>query len=289
MESIKLLTDTVSDITKEEAEQLSIHLFHFTFTIEGETFRDGIDFTNDEFYQMLERARVMPTHSQIGMYEYKEAFEKYYNEGYTDLIYVAINGKGSGSLNSARLAKEEFFANHPEASGFSIYLIDSRSYSMTYGYPVLEAAAKLQRGANKTEILSYLEDQLTRAKAFFAPYTLKYVKMSGRISAAAAFAGELMGLRPLITFEDGESKVLSKVRGEKAIIPGLLKLAEDAMAPKTPYGILYGYKDDYVEDFVKAAKKKFGYPPSYLKNIGSVISINSGPKVIAIIVSGKNG
>lgn len=289
MTSIKILTDSASDITRQEAEESSIHLFHFPFIMEGETFHDGVDFTPDELYQALERARTMPTHAQITMFEYREAFSRYYQEGYTDLIYVCINGSGSGTINAARLAKEEFFAEHPEADGFSIHILDSRTYTMAYGFPVLEAAAKARRDCSVAEILSYLEDQIGRAHIFFAPYTLRFVKKSGRVSAAAAFAGELMGLRPLITFEDGNSKILSKVRGEKAIIPALLKLAQKTMVPQTPYGIVYGSLQEPAEELAHAAEKMFGAKPAYLKKIGAMISINAGPQVIAIIVSGKHG
>lgn len=287
MQKIKLLTDSASDITTQEAEEHSIHLFHFPFVLNEKTFQDGVDFTPDQLYELLEQSPQLPIHSQITMMEYTEAFTRYYQEGYTDLIYVSINGNGSGTIQAARLAREEFFTEHPEATGITIHILDSRSYSMAYGYPLLEASFKIERGASASEILSYLQDQMSRAHIFFAPYTLQFVKKSGRVSAAAAFAGELMGLRPLITFEKGNSKILSKVRGEKAVIPGLLKLAEEAMVPQTSYGIVYGSYLEPMEEMVKEAEKHFGYPPAYVQKIGAVISINAGPRTLGLIVSGQ--
>ena len=95
----------------------------------------------------------------------------------------------------------------------NIHIIDSKTYSMAYGMPVIRAAQMVKEGATVEEILSEINDWLENVGVLFVPLNLKFVKKSGRVSAAAAFVGDALGLKPIITFEDGDSKVLNKIRG----------------------------------------------------------------------------
>ncbi|MDF2567048.1 MAG: hypothetical protein K0R90_504, partial [Oscillospiraceae bacterium] len=104
---------------------------------------------------------------------------------------------------------------------------------------------------------------------------------------AAAFVGELIGLRPIISFIDGETKIVEKVRGDKNIVPSLLKLAQKSMIPHTPYCVLYGSIDDYGQELAMEMEKKVGYKPVMNCNIGAAISINAGHKIVAVVVKGS--
>ncbi len=155
------------------------------------------DFTNEEFYRILESSPKLPSTSQYTAMQFLEVYEEIWQEGYTDLIYTSINSKGSSTYSNSLMARDEFFELHPEARGsFEIFIIDSKSYSVGYGYPVVEAAKKAEKGASPAEIVAYLEDWFASCRIYFAPYTLEFVKRSGRVSCAAAFVGELMWLTP---------------------------------------------------------------------------------------------
>ena len=90
--------------------------------------------------------------------------------------------------------------------------------------------------------MEYLEDQLARMEIMLSMYTLRFVKKSGRVSAAAAFAGELLGLRPIIHMVDDTTSTIAKVRGDSAVMPGLIVQTKKRMAEGTPY--LIGATDD---------------------------------------------
>ncbi|MBR6670044.1 MAG: DegV family protein, partial [Ruminococcus sp.] len=94
----------------------------------------------------------------------------------------------------------------------SIKVIDSNGYTGMYGYPVTEAAKKVAKGTDAESIIAYLEEWFSCITAYFVPMTLKYAKKSGRISAAAAFAGELLGLKPVIEMVNGGSIIHEKIR-----------------------------------------------------------------------------
>lgn len=288
MISTKLITDSGSDISPKVVEEYGVDVFKFPVIINGKEYESGVDFTNQEFYEILMKEPQIPTHAQITMMQFAEKFEEVWQAGYENLIYVSINKNGSATYQNAVRAKEEFYENHPELKDvFHIYVIDSKTYTVAYGYAVTEAAKKLKRGIGVSEVVAYLEDWFDSNEIYFAPYTLEFVKKSGRVSCAAAFVGELLGLRPIISFIDGEVAIQSKVRGDKAIIPALLKFAKERMIPKTPYFIVKGSLEEEAQKLAKEAEKQFGYPPEGIYEAGPVIAINAGPKLAAIVIKGK--
>lgn len=286
---IKLMTDSASDIPVELEEQYGIRIIPFPVTVGDDGYLERVDFTPAEFYDILVAASRIPVTSQITVPKFLEEYEAVRQEGWRELIYVSISSTGSNTYSSALMARDQFYEEHPELrEEFIIHIVDSRTYCLAYGYPVIEAAKKAERGASSGEILAFLEDWFDSVEIFLAPYTLEFAKKSGRISCAAAFMGELMGLRPIIWMVDGTTKILEKVRGDKSIIPSVIKHARAAAVPHTPYMVVGGMLPDQTELLAAQAEKQFGYPPlgSYLE--GAAIAINAGPKMVALVVKGKN-
>ena len=288
MAKIKILTDSACDIPKELEEELSIQIIPFPVAVDGKSYLERVDFTNEEFYSILDTSERIPSTAHITNVQFVEIYEQVLSEGYTDLIYTAINATGSNTYQAALMAKEMFYNEHPEASEkLRIWVVDSGNYSIAYGYPVVEAARKAERGASAEEIVAYLEDWFASVIIYFAPYSLKYVKKSGRVSCAAAFVGEMIGLKPIISIIDGETQIVEKVRGDKSIIPALLKHAAKAMVPQTPYAIVGGTLPDRTAELIETAAKQFGYEPAVSFQVGAAISINAGPQVVGIAIKGQ--
>lgn len=284
MAKIKLLTDAASDISPEYERELGIRVIPFKVAMGDKTYTSGVDFDNEKFYKMLDEYDGVPSTSQITAFEYEEIFEEIYNEGYTDIINVTINKEGSATFNNAVMARNSFFESHPDAKGkFEIYNIDSEGYTGAYGYPLIRAAAKIKKGVPAKEIAAYIQDFVKNCVIYFAMYTLKYARKSGRIPSAAAFVGEVMGLRPIMRIHDHEIKTHTKVRGDKAVIPKIIELTAEEIIPKTPYCIVYGKDEEVRDELAKALTKKLGYPPSEFFQIGAAISINAGPLVVGAI------
>lgn len=285
MPKIKLITDSASDILKESEQELDIRILSFPITANNKGYRERIDFTPSEFYTLLYESEEIPVTAQITQFEFLEVFKEYHEEGYTDLIYVSINSKGSATYSNATMAKKSFYEKYPEAEkNMHIHLLDSKSYTGAYGYAVVQAAEKARKGMPVDEILAYLKDWLQTCHIYFATYSLRWAKKSGRISAAAAFMGELLGLRPIMTFDDGVSKILNKVRGDKAVVPAVLDAAEKVRMPHTPYVLMVGSNLEANEDFIRESEKRFGAKPEQILPIGAAIAINSGPETVAVAV-----
>jgi len=286
---IIIMSDSASDIPKEESEAWGIKIVPFTITVDDVSFKET-EKTRKEFYEIMDNSNDIPKTAQITPYEFEEVYMELYEQGYTDVIYTAISSTGSNTYNGATLAKKNFFNEHPDfADKFRIHIIDSLGYTLIYGYAVVEAAKLVQKGNDDVEgIIAFIEDWCNAAAAYFVPMTLKYARKSGRISAAAAFAGELLGLKPIIEMADGVSKTLEKIRGEKKVIPTLLNLVTEIMVPQTPYIIFCGKNDALSAEFEKECIKKFGYKPSMIAHVGPAVASNAGNDLVGLVCRRKS-
>jgi DegV family protein with EDD domain len=286
-QKIKLCTDSASDIPGDFEEEYGIGMFKFHITIDDFEF-DERDIPNEEFYRRIAESKNKPTHAQVTTYEFTERFKQYLDEGYTDVIYVSISSKGSYTYNSSLMARDEFFENNPGIKdAFRIHIIDGGNYTGVYGYAVCQAAKKVAGGAGAEEVVAYIQDWVDYADVYFGCYTLEYVKRSARVSAAAAFVGEVLGLRPVIKIKDGISSTMAKVRGDKNVIPKIIELTEIDMEPKSPYCVLYGCNPEQSEEITKAASEKLGYPPEMTFQLGPCVASNAGPYTIGLIYRSK--
>lgn len=289
MSKIKIITDSCCDLTKEQIDELGISVLPLQITVNGETFREIFDKTTDEFYEILEKTDEIPKHAAINPTMFEEAYKEAIDEGYTDIITVSLNSLGSITYNNSILAKDELFENNPElAEKVRIFNLDSRCYTVFYGYPIMEAVKKIRKGATAEDIVAYLEDWFNVCAVYAVPYTLKYAKKSGRISAAAAFAGELLGLKPIIEFADGKTTTLEKIRGEKNIVSKLIECVEKRMTPQTPYLLIHGRDDTLSKEIEKEMIKKVGRKAEMYAKVGCAVASNIGPDVVAILVRRKN-
>lgn len=284
MYKIKISTDSTADIPRNLCEKWNISVLPLTILIEGREYRDGVDMTPQAFYEILDTAKTLPASSQVASQLYTELFEQVWKEGYTDLIHVTINSKGSGTYQAGVLSRDLFFEDHPEArEQLRIHLMDSQTYSMAYGIPVVEGAEMIQDGATVEQVMDHIRQWVEHARPLFVPLNLKCVKKSGRISPAAAFVGDAMGLKPLITFEDGEAKILSKVRGENKAIAALVDTCVKERLPGSNYALVYGSNLDALAQLREACAQVMDQPPVVEYPVGCVIGINTGPQMIGII------
>lgn len=288
MSKIKFITDSASDITKEYAEKYNIDVQGFPITVGDKSFRDG-DISNEEYYDLIDASADLPVHSQLTAFEFGELFEKYADEGYEDIFYISINAHGSATYQNACSARDNYFSEHPDmADKLRIRVLDSTSYSGTYGYPVIEAAKMAEAGKSADDIEKYLADWFQVCEVYLAAYTLRYVKKSGRISAAAAFAGELLGLKPVILLKGEGTKVVAKPRGEQNVIPKLADVTCERIEKGSPYIIIGGRDLARAEELAKVLTKRLGYPPVDIRfRVGGAIAANSGPDIVAAAFKAK--
>ena len=244
--------------------------------------------TRYQFYQMMRDAQGVPTTAAITQLQFCDIYARYADEGYTDLVYLSINAGGSSTYNNAVKAMELLEEERPGYT-MKIQVIDSHTYSMPYGWYFCECARKVRNGGELASCVAELKQKLDCVEICLAAYSLKQMKKSGRVSAAAAVVGDLLGIRPIISLNAGVSKVESKVRGDAAVPAAMIKWVEsrvDSMKD-TPYMVAYTSSTAKRDELVKLCKKAFGHAPLIVFQLGGVVSANTGPDGIAIVYEGK--
>lgn len=285
MRKFAVLTDSACDIPAEMQKKYNIDILSFTITVDGKSYVERVDFTNEQYYDMLTKCTDIPKTSQITMMRFEEQFEAYLAAGIEDVLYVSINSGGSNTHSAALMARQNFLEAHPGCP-MHITIVDSHTYSMTYGWFVCEAAKKLAGGADMHTVVEYLEDAFARMEVALSVFTLRFIKKSGRISAAAAFAGELLGLRPIITMIDGETATAAKVRGDNAVMPALVAHVKKRIAPGALY-LVGGTDKENCKQLAKLCKKELGHAPEMIFELGAAVATNTGPNAVAVVFLGE--
>ena len=136
-------------------------------------------------------------------------------------------------------------------------------------------------------VVSYLEDWARHVEAFIIGFDLRHMKKSGRITAAASFLGELMGLKPLINLVAEKTEVVRKARGEKAVIDAAVETISSKMIPETPWCVVTTTRPECEKEFIDKMTKKLGYGPAMVEETGVVVSCNAGPEMIGVLIRGQ--
>ena len=285
MRKYAVLTDSTCDLPEELAQKHNIDILCFKIALDGEGYTERVDFTAEQFCDMLRKSDGLPTTSQVNQYEFEEQFERYLSEGVEQVLYISICGSGSGTNAAAHAAAQQFALDHPQ-SNMRITIVDSHCYSMGYGAQVIEAEEMLAAGKPMDEIVAYLDDAFARREILLAAYTLKVIRKSGRISAAAAIAGGLLGIHPIFTLNDGVSQVIKKVRGEKHVLTSMVDIFKQRIVPGRPYYIgVANHK--YEQEYVDACTQAVGYPPAVVFHLGCAVCSNTGPEAVGLIFEGQ--
>jgi len=289
MQKTLIMTDSACDLDADVINSLGIKVLPFNISLGNSDFKDGVDKTKSDVYELMDNADDIPKTSQVTTFQFTEAYTEAYKEGYSNIICVTISSTGSNTHSNALMAIDDFYQDNPDAKNkIKIDVIDSRGYTAMYGYPVTEAAKKAAKGTEPDEIIAYIKEWCKCTAAIFVPMTLKYAKKSGRISAAAAFAGELLGLKPTIEMFDGGSEVKEKIRGEKNIIPKLMAQIDKVITPQTPYVMLSAKDDTLAKELEKEMIKKYNCKAEYYCHIGAAVAANAGNDVVGVVIRKKD-
>ncbi len=204
MGKVKIITGSETGITPELAKRFNIELVPYYVSYNHRTYTEGADFDKEDFYRWLRESNELPTTSHPTLSDITVAFEKVGVE--TDsIIYVTISSKHSKPFDLANKAKEEF-------SHLNVEVVDSGKVTAGHGLVALEAARLAGEGADIAEILDRMEKIKERVDEVLALNTLKYLAKGGRIHRAKALLGSILSIKPLITYRDGFTAPIGKVR-----------------------------------------------------------------------------
>ena len=201
--SIKITSDSTSDLSPALLEQYDITVLPLYVTMGEQTCRDGVDARPEDLFAYVERTGSLPTTSAVNVADYHDCFAQF-SPRHEAVIHITISSDFSSCYQNACVAAE----------GFSnVYVVDSRNLSTGHGLVVLEAALAAQRGEQPEAIVAHLNEVASQVEASFVVDKLDYLVKGGRCSSAAALGANLLKLKPCIEVVDGRMKVGKKYRG----------------------------------------------------------------------------
>lgn len=281
----KLYGDSTADLSEEILKGMDVEMVKLTFEMNGRNYFDG-ELPMESFYKKLREGAVSKT-AQIAPATYEEIFEKDLAAGY-DILYLAFSSGLSGSYNSSCIARDNLLEKYPDAK---IICIDSLCASTGEGLLLYKADEKKKSGMGIDELAKWLEATRLHLCHVFTVDDLKFLRRGGRVSATAAFAGTLLGIKPLLHVDnDGHLIPLGKVRGRKQSLNKLVDMMQERVNgwDNPVVMICHGdAKDDaqYVADLVR---ERFGKQTDVkICYTGTVIGSHSGPGTLALFFMGE--
>lgn len=277
MSKIKIICDSMSDLTKENIQKYDIEVLPLTIILNDKEYKDGVDIELDEFYQILEAKKIFPKTSQVTYGQFKEAFEKY-TEDDTTVFYIASSANATGSYQSALMAKNDMQGD--------IHIYDASNLTFGAGIFVLKAAEMAKEGKTVEEIEKQLDLIKEKYCLVFSVDSLTHLQKGGRISSTKAAVGNLLNIKPICEVKDGLVNQLGQVRGKKNVINKLIEIIEEQTADELDNEIMYiGYMNNEKErdKLEEALKDKFNPKEIRYFKIGSGIGTHSGPGVLGVL------
>ncbi len=223
---MQIVSDRGMDLTAEQMAGLDIHLAPLTLTLDGKTYRSGIDIQSGEFYQMLEQTDSCPTTSQPSAGDFAEIYRRL-AESDPDILSIHISSGLSGTLQSARAGA----ALVPNAR---ITFVDSKTLSCPLGWQVEAAARAVKAGWTLERILGMLAQIGAATDGMFTLTTLKYLIHGGRISHLKGLLASLLNIKPIIGVEKKNGTYIS--HGQEITFNRAVRKLSDVVASWYPLG-----------------------------------------------------
>ena len=266
------VVDSTADIPQPIRQELNIAVVPLTILFGKETFQDGVDLSNDDFYRRLIEGDIHPSTSQPSPGLFAETYERLAQD-HDGIISIHLSGNLSGTVRSAQQAIEMV----PQ---IPIRVIDSGSVSMGIGFLGIEAARMAQAGKSLDEIAARIEPMVPNVRLWAVLDTLKYLERGGRIGRAGAFLGTLLNVKPLIQVR-GEVLPSERVRTHKKAIARMVELAS-AEAPYQHLAVLYSTGEQYAEELANQLSAIHPRDQILVSQLTGVIGVHGGPGVVGV-------
>ena len=282
-----IFTDSCCDIKPELLQQWGVPYANMTFSFDGEG-KEYIntDITNKEFYDRMRQGACAKT-AAINADTFARAFTPILEEG-KDILYVAFSSGLSTTVNSAHMAVEDLKDQYPNRK---IVIVDTLAASAGGGLMVYMAVAKKNEGASLEENAAYIESLTPQHCIWFTVDDLEYLKRGGRVSPLVAFAGGVLGIKPVLQMDsEGHLIKVSTTRGRKKAIEALAdKYAELSYEEKnTPVFISHAECEEDAKLLADLLLQRYGVEVTLITEIGPVIGSHAGPSTLAIFFIGKH-
>jgi len=268
--SFAVVTDSTADLPREWRERYGIEVVPLKVLFGKETFRDGVDMNNEEFFRRLAASTSLPTTSAPSPGEFADVYRRLARD-HDGCISIHIGAQLSATAEAARVGASS-------VDGFKVEVVDSQTVSMPVAflcrvaaeYETLEAAtAAVRPRVPKTRVLALLD-------------TLRYLEMGGRLSRAQAMIGTMLDLKPLLLVANAEIKPVDRVRTRSRAISRMVDYFKGDL-PVEHMAVMHAQAADEAEQIADALRRDLPGREVTVGQIGCVLGTHTGPKALGLV------
>ena len=283
MSKVRIITDSNSGITVEEARELGVTVLPMPFSINEEMYFEQESLTHEQFYEELAAGKdIMTTQPSPGqvMGIWDEALKEY-----DEIVYIPMSSGLSGSYQTAAMLAEDYEGK--------VHVVNNQRISVTQRQSVLDALSLLEAGKSAKEIKDILEADKFNSSIYLMVDTLVYLKKGGRITPAAAALGTLLKLKPVLQIQGERLDAFAKARTvsqAKSIIINAVKSDIDKRfgglsKENISLHMAYAHDLDRILEFKEEVLKEFPGYDINLYPLSLSVATHIGPGCIALAVT----
>ncbi|MBM4447465.1 MAG: DegV family protein [Chloroflexi bacterium] len=274
--TIKVVTDSCSDITQEEAKKLGITVVPAYLRFGDEVYRDGVDIDCDQFYHKLVTSSIHPSTAAASPGDFAKVYEEIAKET-DEIVSIHVTGKHSAMYDSALVGKEI-----AEGKGYKVEVIDSRGITMWQGLVAIAAAHTAKAGSSLKQVVNKAHETINQLRALALLDTLRYAVKGGRLGNTIFAIESKLKVKPLITLHHGEVRPAGLARTR---VKGIDKLREFIAASDIDdLAIVHSTTLDDARTLADYARSLFPNLVPRITRLGPALGVHGGPGALVAIV-----
>lgn len=272
---IRIVTDSSCDLPEEIIDRHRITVVPLTIRFGDEEFVDREQLSKDAFWERLIAGEVTPETAAPSVGRFQEAYRRLSDEGADGVIVICISSKISATHQAAALAAEQY------PGGIPIRVLDSALVSAALGLVVIEAAQAAEAGGTIDAVEQVAREAAAGSNLYATLDTLEYLRRGGRIGSAQAFFGNLLDVKPIISFHEGAVEAAGRVRTRKKALAAVIDHATALKDRIRSMAVIHSDAADLVE-FEAALDEVWG-GERFVARIGPVVGTHAGPGVVGFV------
>ncbi len=279
MRKVAVITDSTCCLPSELVEKYDIRLVPMFIVYKGESYRDGIDMSPGEVYKIMRRRKDLPTTSTPSAGDFLEAYRQLSQEA-ESILCITLTGLQSKTFEAAVIAKENAKEVIPDTA---IEVVDSRAVAGALGFVVLEAARVASQGAELAQVADAARSMISKVNVLIMLDTLYYLAKTGRIGRAAAWAGAVLNMKPVVEHSTsiGETTPVARPRTKAKALKLMLKLMAERVGDSTVH-VMVHHADELEEGEKLKAEigSRFSCAELYFTEFTPAMGVHAGPGVL---------
>ena len=270
---ISVVTDSAANLPADLAGELGIVVVPLHLAIGERAFRDGVNIGIAEFYEQLQGGPEAASTAAPSPGDFLEAFRSV--PGDHDIVCVTVAAAVSATYQSASAAAAELPGR--------VEVVDSTNASMGEGFVVMEAARAAREGAARDEVVTRARRVASRTRTFATIDTFEFLKRSGRVRRAAAYAATMLNIKPVFRFSDGDADGIARPRTRGRALERIIQevLGEAADRP-VHVAAFHALAEADAKEVVRRIEAEADVVESYVVEATPVMGAHTGPGLVGV-------